>query len=643
MVDRAAAGELEDLMFQPTPAVVFGKRAERRDHDREGRRAGSSVAEERYHKQGVAATRGRGIRRRVFRPTQPDNPLASALTEAFPRGRLPMLRSLAASFSAGHPGWGAVRRGWRVVCGVLLWALPAGAAEVTLTFAGVAVDAETARADERLREYLRARDGLRFEPRDLEHGAAVELLASWDARRQGPLLARVTPFVYLAAEMLGANLDVLGTAVSPRGPETTRLSHLVMRRGAGVRTADPEAVLRWLRERTEPARFVYPHKFSTSGYVLPAAFFRRAGVFTGPGPNGPEQRHTFIRAEQPAGGRSAAELVGLVREGRADLTAVWDGVRARFAEDPELLFVPLPFPAPNDLLVLSSGADRGLRERLTAGVRAMRPAEIGVGDVLRWQDFNAAPEARRALATLRRQTRGGPPPVPIKIRGPAGGDAPPDPALLEAARQAVLLAGTEFTLYDEDFHKHFDVLWTLRRAHDDAVVLTSEYPDFGLPPQEFHLSHRRDDPESLVGRLEDCLSNRMHRLREIWSFDDRTPTILRDVRFALPPGTRLPAVRVVWNDPANNDRAVGSPFITEVATGDFHAFRLKAEGFPRRQDGARLDLDPLGSTAYRVALVRPVPDTFLFRLGTSVVLVLAVLAAVLALWTLVRRPVGPAR
>jgi ABC-type phosphate/phosphonate transport system substrate-binding protein len=584
-----------------------------------------------------------GIWRGVFCPRRLDNPLASVSRAAFAAVSLSMSRLHAASYSAGHSDRGAAYRSLRAALLVLVLALPAAAAEISLTFVGVALDAETSRADERLREYLRSRDGFRFEPRDLDHGAAVDLLVSWDARRQGPLLARVPPFVYLAAEMLGANLDVLATGVSPRVPDTTRLSHFVVRRGAGLQTADPDALLRWLRERTEPARFVYPHKFSTSGYVLPAAFFRRAGVFTGPGPNGSDQRHTFIRAEQRAGGRGAAELVGLVRDGRAELAAVWDGVRARFAEDPDLLFIPLPFPAPNDLLVFASGVERSVRDRLAAGVRAMRAGEIGGGDTLRWQDFNAAPEARRALATLRRQIRGGPPPVPIRIRGPAGGDALPEPALLEAARQAVLLAGTEFTLYDEDFHKHFDVLWTLRRAHDDAVVLTSEYSDFGLPPQEFHLSYRRDDPESLVGRLEDCLSNRMHRVREVWSFDDRTSTVLRDVRFALPPGTRLPAVRVVWNDSANNDRAVGSPFVAEVAAGDFHAFRLKPDGFPRRSDGARLDLDPLGSTSYRVALVRPVADTFLFRLGTSLVIVLAVLAAVLALWTLVRRPGGPAR
>jgi hypothetical protein len=32
-------------VFQPTPAVVFGKRAQRRDHNRKGRRADSSGAE----------------------------------------------------------------------------------------------------------------------------------------------------------------------------------------------------------------------------------------------------------------------------------------------------------------------------------------------------------------------------------------------------------------------------------------------------------------------------------------------------------------------------------------------------------------------------------------------------------------------
>ncbi len=85
-----------------------------------------------------------------------------------------------------------------------------------MTFVGVALDAETARADEKLREYLRAKEGLKFEPRDLEYGAAVDTLVSWDVAEQGPLVARVTPYVYIAAQMLGANLDILGTYVSRR-------------------------------------------------------------------------------------------------------------------------------------------------------------------------------------------------------------------------------------------------------------------------------------------------------------------------------------------------------------------------------------------------------------------------------------------
>ena len=57
-----------------------------------------------------------------------------------------MSRLLAAFLSAGHPGRGALRRCLRGALLVLVPLLPAGTAETTLTFAGVALDAETARA-----------------------------------------------------------------------------------------------------------------------------------------------------------------------------------------------------------------------------------------------------------------------------------------------------------------------------------------------------------------------------------------------------------------------------------------------------------------------------------------------------------------
>src|SRR5262249_36485091 len=155
---------------------------------------------------------------------------------------------------------------------------------------------------------------------------------------------------------------------------------------------------------------------------------------------------------------------------------------------------------------------------------------------------NSAPEARRALASLRWLTGVTATPVPIKIRQAHDDRGELDLALIEAAKKAVRLSGTEFTLYDEDFHKQFDVLWTLRKTHDDSLVITSEFVDFDLPPQVFHISYKKGDVESLVARIEEQISNGMHRLREVWPYDDETPTVLRDVRFNLPPGTAARAV-----------------------------------------------------------------------------------------------------
>ncbi len=512
----------------------------------------------------------------------------------------------------------------------------------TLTFVGVALDAETARADEKLREYLRAKEGLKFEPRDLEYGAAVDTLVSWDVAEQGPLVARVTPYVYIAAQMLGANLDILGTYVSRRTQETTYQSYFVLHRTSGLKTDDLDQLVKFLRGRATPARFAYHNKFSTSSYLLPALYFRRMGIFSGNTPNTPEQRHIFIRAEKPAGVEGSADLIRLVKQRRAEIAAVWNGTQSKFADDPDLRFLKLPYTLPNDLLVFTAMPDRSLRERIVASLRQMKDDDIAIGDFQRWQDFNATPEARRALATLRRLTRPAPTPVPINIRGAHREGTDLDPVLYEAARQAVQLSGTEFTLFDEDFHKQFDVLWTLRKAHDDSLIITSEYPDFRLPPQQFHISYKKGDKESLVARIEEQISNGMHRVRDIWSYDDETPTVLRDVRFTLPTGATARAVKLTWNDLTNNDRVAGTPFDVVVAATDFHSFKFKDDGFPKRSDGIHFDFDPLSNTVYRVALVRPAPDTRLFRYGTALLVGCSTLAAIFALWGLGRRPAVPA-
>ena len=62
--------------------------------------------------------------------------------------------------------------------------------------------------------------------------------------------------------------------------------------------------------------------------------------------------------------------------------------------------------------------------------------------------------------------------------------------MVEAARHAVRLSGTEFTLFDEDFHEHIDVVWKLDEIHDGAARLTSSLPGTGIDDQVFPLSRR---------------------------------------------------------------------------------------------------------------------------------------------------------
>lgn len=506
-----------------------------------------------------------------------------------------------------------------------------------MTFVGVSLDTETQRADDKLRDYLRAKLGVKFENRDLEYGAAVDTLVHWNPEAKGPLVARVTPYVYIVAELLGADLEILGTYVSKRTKETTYASYLVLRKDAGFASTDLDDFVKWLRERPSPARFIYHNKFSTSSYLLPSLYFRKMGIFAGSGSNASDQKQVFIRAEKPVGIESSTELVRMVKQRRADFAAVWEGTQARFANDPDLTFLKLTHTLPNVLLVFVQTENRTQRDRMIEALRAMRDADINSGDFLRWVDFNTTPDARRALSALRWLTKVTPAPAPIKIRAAHTGGTALEAGLLEAARQAVGLSGTEFVLFDEDFHKHFDVLWTLRKSHDDSLVITSEFPDFNLPPQEFHLSFKKGDRESLVARIEEQISNGMHRVRDVWPFDDEMPTVLRDVRFNLPPGSVAKAVKVTWNDFTNNDRVVGTPFDVTVAASDFHSFKLKGDGFPRRSDGTHFDFDPLSNTAHRVILVRPVPELRLLRYGTYALLALFIGAAGFALHALFRR------
>lgn len=121
-------------------------------------------------------------------------------------------------------------------------------------------------------------------------------------------------------------------------------------------------LVEYLRNRRPLAKFVYHDKFSTSSYFLPSFFFRNQRIFATRESSG---ELIAIQSVQP--GRSS-DLVMQVADGQAQLTAVWDGTKARFDPGGDLAQVgkrvrslQLPTPLPNELR-----SARSTRRRRTA-------------------------------------------------------------------------------------------------------------------------------------------------------------------------------------------------------------------------------------------------------------------------------------
>jgi len=76
-------------------------------------------------------------------------------------------------------------------------------------------DDDTTRADDELRTYLEQGldlPGRKFKRSPYTYEEVGRILVRWNSEGlDGPYVARVTPYVYVAAEMLGADLEVLGT------------------------------------------------------------------------------------------------------------------------------------------------------------------------------------------------------------------------------------------------------------------------------------------------------------------------------------------------------------------------------------------------------------------------------------------------
>jgi hypothetical protein len=319
----------------------------------------------------------------------------------------------------------------------------------------------------------------------------------------------------------------------------------------------------------------------------------------------------------------STELVKRVARGAADLAAVWDGTKAKFERgDPanaelgtKVYFIPIETPLPNDLLVCSSFLPPAVKAEIRRALGEMkgRPL-IDVGDFMWWEDFKHATGAPEALARLgsdaRRSALETPAPVTVDIQQVEDAGRRVPPSYLEAARQAIRLSGTEFEVYDPEYHQRADFIWRLALAHDGTVLLTSRIKGLSddqrtaragaVRPQEQWISFA--DEAELTGRISAFIHSRIHRIRYLWPYQPERPTLIRDVEFSLSSGTPVTAQQVVWEDPERNLIEQRGDVEARIDSFDAHKITLKTEDFTTANGGFKVD--PLSNQAFRVILAR---------------------------------------
>jgi len=508
---------------------------------------------------------------------------------------------------------------------------PAGAVgQSSLAFSAVAIDAETRLADDRLRRYLEETTGITLVAEEAaEYSHVIDYLAT---RRpgDGSYVARVTPYALVAAELLGANVQVLGTYVSQATDRTTYQSYFVVARSRFAEPPELPDLVRMLRDAKSTMRFGYHSEFSTSSYFLPALFFRQNDIFDMATAS---EEAIAIRARQVPGGSS--DLVRAVAAGELDLAAVWSGTVASFQQTPALAaiaarvyFIPLPEMLPNDLLVAAGALDSTVGARIRTALATMPDDKISTGDFRSWRHINDAPEARTALANLRWLARAAPAPVTVDVQR-AGPDrtAIPDAYLL-AVRQAVRLAGMEFVNFDRDYHRQQDYVLTLAPSHDGSVVLHTRIVGADAFDQEFPISFR--DTDGLMARVAEVLRTRVHRVRYLWPYRTTPPTVLRDMHLDLRPGTAVSARMIRWLDTRRHSYTQGAEFEAAIALADHSKVELTG-GFvaPPDQDG--FGFNPMSNISYRVILPRETEEPLLFRVLTLVLVGSLALGAIAAM------------
>ena len=494
-------------------------------------------------------------------------------------------------------------------------------------------------------------------PEQLSYEAVINALLD-DARgdkplaRTGGVVARVTPYAFVIAELRGAKVELLATCLSRSTGKTTTNAFMVVPESpfAGA-TPTLEQVLDHLKRLSDaerPARFIYHNKYSTSSYFLPSLLFRARRVFGLDDRASNRAGVTTIAVERNSS-PSSSDLIRAVATGTGGgetIAAVWNGPRSGFADNTskqyeefgkKVRFVQLPDDLPCDLLVATRKVDDSTKDAITAKLATLEPIgpDTRGSDVHGWVPWSnvEAEGARRALSELRRQAGSSTHTVVVDVQ--PNPSSPVDGDLLDAARLAIRRAGTELVDRSQyfDHFKKSDIRWELERIHDGAVRLTVRYENFRLDnaevTQQFDVSFLA--PSDLTRRLVSIIHSRLHRIRPVWLYNDTSPTVLRDVDFDI--ATRVPFQELQWYEPQRNDyRLEGESRVANIEKAETFEIQLATDAFPRRADNRSLDFEPMGRQGFRVLLMRVTPERTLFRALTIAFVGLLVLGAATLIW-----------
>lgn len=541
--------------------------------------------------------------------------------------------------------WHMSPRRWSLIatCGFLLFA-PGQAAfaqvpdETHFSFVGVGLGSKTRQADLRLVDYLNKEAHVAVVTGESKPYETV-LYGLVNGSGSSPyLLARVTPYVYIVAEMLGAEFDTLATyrrrpqplkgAKQGTAPiKSTYYAYFVVSRRKFTVQPSLDDLYKFLQNNSELnkqtegrsplASFIYHDEYSTSSYFLPSLFFSSRRIYA---TTEPEEGITAIKSYKPDEVDRSSQLIAKVAADDSGLTlaAVWDANveeadRASAADIPKpdstaedlakVWLIQLPQPLPDDLLVCSPSVPEEARKRLRNALAKMPERAIGIGDFDSWETFENAREAREAIAVLRFLARDRPTPVTVGITTPEPmqSDSLVTEAHIRALKRAIRLSGTEFIPFEKDYHRlPPDVDWAVRLSHDSTVNITSSV--HGAPRElQQNLPITFNGLQDLTTKVAQAILWRLHRIRYIWPYTHSQAqwTILHDVDFPIDKDSKVFLQKIVWIDPEKN-RYHDFPFVrAAVAASDPAKVEIGRPVEPPQ------NFNPLSNVSYRAILVRP--------------------------------------